>query len=245
MSIRRPRRGACPVLRAFLFTWPNRWQPAGALLPGCPPLGRVPALAKPGFPRALGARRRSNRAGASRHGRGTGPVKRRACPGGHVRAGCDRRVCPAARRRCERAAPREDMPSRRARHRTLVEDVHPPARRGACPRSRLPRRPVVKPRRTNDNAYWPAAGAGQGGGSAPIRPDVPAGGHGNPVPACPASLINRPYPMMSSRSPPWTCSIAPTASRDTVPPTGVVMEASIFMASMVATVSPALTVSRP
>ncbi len=49
------------------------------------------------------------------------------------------------------------------------------------------------------------------------------------------------YSTTSSRSPPWTCSIAPTARRETVPATGVVMDASIFMASIVATVSPALT----
>src|SRR5665647_1047504 len=47
--------------------------------------------------------------------------------------------------------------------------------------------------------------------------------------------------MTITRSPPSSCCTAPIANRRTVPPTGVVMLASIFIASMVATVWPAWT----
>src|SRR3712207_284967 len=44
-----------------------------------------------------------------------------------------------------------------------------------------------------------------------------------------------------TRSPPSSCCTAPIASRVTVPPPGVVMATSIFMAPTVATVCPACT----
>ena len=53
-----------------------------------------------------------------------------------------------------------------------------------------------------------------------------------------ASLSQR---MTTTRSPPSTGCTEVSARRSTVPATGVVMEASIFIASMVATVSPAAT----
>src|SRR6478736_1374732 len=49
--------------------------------------------------------------------------------------------------------------------------------------------------------------------------------------------------MTTRRSPPSTCWWAPMATRDTVPPVGEVMFASIFIASIVATTPPASTVS--
>src|SRR6201999_3233582 len=51
------------------------------------------------------------------------------------------------------------------------------------------------------------------------------------------------HPRTTSRSPPSTCCTDPIARRCTVPPWGAVIAASIFMASMVATVAPASTVS--
>src|SRR5262245_53734022 len=47
----------------------------------------------------------------------------------------------------------------------------------------------------------------------------------------------------TSRSPPSTCAVADTAMRSTVPALGAVIAASIFIASMVAMVWPASTVS--
>ncbi len=51
------------------------------------------------------------------------------------------------------------------------------------------------------------------------------------------------YSTTTSKSPPWTCSMAETATRETVPATALVMDASIFIASMVAIVPPASTAS--
>src|ERR687894_2733209 len=64
-------------------------------------------------------------------------------------------------------------------------------------------------------------------------PTVRSGGAADYV----AGLITR------TRSPPSTCWTAPIASRCTVPATGAVIAASIFIASMVATVAPASTSS--
>src|SRR6478735_6611761 len=187
-----------------------------------PPLGRV-ALH---VPRPAG---RVRDAGC-RGGRGLDPAPERA---GGVRRG-QRHTLPAPvgrRPRADDGPAAADLPRRRY-------DPAQATDAGRRPRPRRARHALPHPRRHGVRRGRPA----------PRPRPAPDGltrsrGHGR------ADTLGRRrrsapcQPITTRRSPPSTCCCVPIATRDTVPPPGLVMLASIFIASMVATTPPASTES--